>query len=73
MSNWNSHHFTEEEASDINCLPHTMQLSNPSSGYVATIHNLSHWKLATLMKTGEGSDGEGSDGVTTHLMVGGSE
>ena len=32
MSSWNSHNLTNKDASDINCLPHTMQFWNFSPG-----------------------------------------
>ena len=51
MSRWNSHPITEEEASNINCLPHTMQSLNPSPGNLSTVYTLAHVKPAIHMMT----------------------
>ena len=42
ISCWNSHHLTEEEASDINCLRQKMHFWNPSPGNFTTVHTLAH-------------------------------
>ena len=52
MSSWNSHHLTEEVASDINCLTQTMQFKNPCPGNLTTVHTLAHALPASHMMTG---------------------
>ena len=57
MSNWNRHHLTEEVASDINCLPHTMQWVThigggalcllPTTLSKKDLHNFKNWWLST--------------------------
>ena len=51
MSSWNSHRLREEEALDIDCLPHMMQFRNPSPRNLTTVHTLSHVLPSTHMMT----------------------